>query len=792
LSERPGSPRSRRNGLAAVAARPLCFDLFLALAVLAAGAGCLGESRFHCDDHRQCARGEERGFCEASGVCSFADESCELGRRYARFADGAGKLGGQCVDPAPCLGTPVVEVRAGGDHACYRRLDGRLDCWGRNDRGQLGDGTFAPRSVPAPILGFPGPVRGFALGTDASCAIDQDGRVFCWGEGPGLLGEGRASAPARSPVGVPGVSGALELALGADFACARTLEGVVCWGGNQEGQLGRGDRSELGGPAPVALSAPAEQIIAGRGHACARLRDGTVSCWGDGRLGQLGTGDALARPQPTTVVTAAEAQAGVVEIAAGGAHTCARRRDGGLICWGDNSAGQLGAGAPPAVLSPTPLAGLPLVGKVRLGDRHTCVVLGDESVACFGDGRGGRLGAVASPVNPYTPVAGVHDVLELAAGIGFSCALQRDTTVRCWGEDGHGQLGAGGVVWRAQPSAIPVVAGAQAVAAGANATCVVRASEVSCFGAGAGVLGEVREDQSGPVPVRIPAGVVEVAVGAVGACARTLDRTIWCWGRNAGPLPTLRSGITAADQVSHGRAHVCVRSRGRVLCWGENQAGQLGQAAHEGFGEPGVVPVVSAAVEIATGDDHSCARDEQGVVFCWGRGDQGQLGDGRAVTSALPVAVPLAAPAVALTAGAAHSCAVLADRRLWCWGRGAEGQLAGEARAASPTPVAVAALGDVDETVAGSTFTCVRSAGRVSCFGAGPARAAAADDFTSAGPREVPFPEATSAIAAGGDHVCAVAVSGAVRCLGLDSRGQLGTGRPLFSARPRPVAVACR
>jgi hypothetical protein len=51
--------------------------------------------------------------------------------------------------------------------------------------------------------------------------------------------------------------------------------------------------------------------------------------------------------------------------------------------------------------------------------------------------------------------------------------------------------------------------------------------------------------------------------------------------------------------------------------------------------------------------------------------------------------------------------------------------------------------------------------------------------------------EGVATVAAGAEHGCSLDLGGGLRCFGLDASGQLGTGRPLFSARPRPVAIAC-
>jgi alpha-tubulin suppressor-like RCC1 family protein len=777
---------------------PAAFVGFAALVAVLALA-CLPRGRFHCDDDRQCTSPSgARGFCEAGGVCSFEDRACALGRRYARFTDEGGNHSGSCVDAQACVGTPVIEVAAGGAHACLRRLDGKLYCWGRNDRGQLGDGSFTPRAVPAPVAGLAGAARAVALGEAFTCAIDPDRRVACWGEGgAGQLGD--VLVPRRaSPAVVPGVIGALELALGSDFACARLGDGAVwCWGATRAPsttsapQLGRGGGVAGLAPAPVALPGAAVQVVAGADFACARLADGGVACWGHNEAGQLGVGDTESRAVPARVPGLAD----VVELAAGGAHTCALGRAGDLWCWGGNDVGQASPAGPAAVLQPAGVPGV-VATRVRLGARHTCIVRPDETVACFGASDRDQLGPrdLAAP-NPA--VAGLGNVLELSVGGAFACALQRDTTVRCWGDDRHGQLGAGAAVVRARPSPVPAVSGVAALSAGAHGTCVQRAGEVACFGAA--TLVAAAGDASTPSPVRIPAGVVELAAGATGACARTLDRDVWCWGADAG-APRLRSGASAVDQISHGRAHACARARARALCWGENGFGQLGQPVPVGgFGsasaDPAAVPVPGAVVEISTGDDHSCARVESGTVYCWGRGDGGQLGDGRTSTSAQPVAVALPEPARLLASGGSHSCARVESGAVYCWGRGDGGQLGDGARVDAPLPVRVAGLGAVEALALGSEFSCALAAGALSCWGAGDAGQLGAfeavDTRGAPTPRPVPLASPITAVAAGGQHTCVLDGAGDLRCFGLDAHGQLGTGRLLSSAWPRPVALTC-
>lgn len=79
------------------------------------------------------------------------------------------------------LPAPAAEVAVGiGGHACARLATGAVHCWGRNEHGQLGDGTTTDRKAPAKVLGVEKATR-IAAGLDTACAI-AEGRLFCWGQ----------------------------------------------------------------------------------------------------------------------------------------------------------------------------------------------------------------------------------------------------------------------------------------------------------------------------------------------------------------------------------------------------------------------------------------------------------------------------------------------------------------------------------------------------------------------------------------------------------------------------------
>ena len=91
------------------------------------------------------------------------------------------------------LGSGVVEIVAGGSHACARHSSGGVRCWGNNRDGQLGDGSLDDRSTPTNVIGLPAGIRQMAAGNTHTCALDANFALYCWGANShGQLGVGSA------------------------------------------------------------------------------------------------------------------------------------------------------------------------------------------------------------------------------------------------------------------------------------------------------------------------------------------------------------------------------------------------------------------------------------------------------------------------------------------------------------------------------------------------------------------------------------------------------------------------
>lgn len=284
----------------------------------------------------------------------------ETGVGYCWGSNEFGQLGSgtnvtYSVYPVPLFlpSRRVAQVAAGAFHGCALLEEtGEVGCWGKGDKGQLGNGyeddlrspSLVIRLIDYEVVEF-NDVTSIAAGSEHTCALLASHEVECWGSNqfmqlgvePGLLSFN------STPIPVPGLEGLSveELAAASVNTCVRAGHDVYCWGGNIDHQLVASDEP-FDGVTRIPLPESSVGIAVGPLFACALSATGAVYCWGTNLAGERGT---LGDPpiEPTLVPLS-----GVKKIFAGaGNQLCALKLDGSVWCWGRGDFGQLGNGRKP-------------------------------------------------------------------------------------------------------------------------------------------------------------------------------------------------------------------------------------------------------------------------------------------------------------------------------------------------------------------------------------------------------------------------------------------------------------
>ncbi|MBS2031711.1 MAG: tandem-95 repeat protein [Deltaproteobacteria bacterium] len=325
---------------------------------------------------------------------------------------------------------------------------------------------------------------------------------------------------------------------------------------------------------------------------------------------------------------------------------------------------------------------------------------------------------------------------QLVSGGNHSCVIRPDHTLWCWGDPGQGELGIGNSNVRFQ--ATPVQVGGstdwQDISAGNSATCGIRGTSdggtLFCWGEGSqGQLGTGQESSTqSPTQVGTNTNWRQVAMDDEHACGVQTDGTLWCWGNNDNDelgnvsgvgtfgnadSPTQSGSDTDWVQVAVGENHSCaVKTSGALYCWGRELDGQLG-VPNPNFNlstpDPQHVGPPDDWAEVAAAGYCTCGLRLDASLYCWG---DSCGGDAPSQVSGGPWV------GVQMDGYKPQICAVKADRSLWCWGDNGFGELGAASPPSSTSPVRVGADNDWVTGAPGDSHTCAMQADAgVQCWG---------------------------------------------------------------------------
>lgn len=349
----------------------------------------------------------------------------------------------------------------------------------------------------------------------------------------------------------------------------------------------------------------------------------------------------------------------IEEISVGSSHVCAFTTEKRPTCWGRNGDGRLGNDSSRFSAIPTSVIGITEVKKISASDTHTCAIAGiDSAVYCWGSNDSGQLGISTEYSSSLVPEIAhgyrsptLTKAIDVSTGNKHACALRDEGPLICWGSQLNGRLGNG--VVSENVKAFPVI---------------------------------VRSYENGQ-PVE---NAVQVVSGVAHSCVLQYDEHVKCWGSNAyGQLGDNSAeqelsraqevpGLDGIKQISAGFYHTCALSKvGKVYCWGDNSAFQLGHKDAEKNDEPMIVTGLNGDEidAIVAGGFHTCALLKSNELKCWGSNSYGERGDENTDASEKPVLVEIGL-VDRVAAGGGTTCArEKGSKQVNCWGYNFFGQL---------------------------------------------------------------------------------------------------------------------
>lgn len=383
----------------------------------------------------------------------------------------------------------------------------------------------------------------------------------------------------------------------------------------------------------------ATQVVAGGFHSCAVYREGGVKCWGQNNFGQLGYGNVenLGDDETVDSLDFLDIDERVVDLSAGLFHNCAVLESGKILCWGANDRGQLGLGHKDSIGDDETLTNAVKLDfgekaqRIYSGTKYNCALMESQNIICWGENSSGQLGlGIAEDIGDdedassftYTNVGAKVLQMDISTISNHSCAALTNGDVKCWGNNNFGQLGYGHTDKLGddeEPASLPSLSFSNNIlklATGFLHTCALGAGQkIQCWGfnnlgqVGLGYSDTIGDDEAansiGALALTESKPMITMATGNNHTCSIGIDFKVYCWG--LGALGATGHGnnqnigddeaVTASNslvnisaefsQISGGLNHTCAleKSEGKVICWGQNNQGQLGLGHTRNIGD---------------------------------------------------------------------------------------------------------------------------------------------------------------------------------------------------------------
>ncbi|MBM4413179.1 MAG: hypothetical protein FJ040_07020 [Chloroflexi bacterium] len=534
-----------------------------------------------------------------------------------------------------------AKISSGYAISCALTTTGNAYCWGRNDYGQLGNGTTSDASAPVAVT-MPTGVTFSEIYVyhRTTCALSTTGNAYCWGwNHAGQLGDGTTN-DSTIPVAVNMPTGVIFTKQGS------VTNGTQCWISTTYTPYCWGSVAIDG-----YLTTPTIPSVLTAISVTDIFQDGSTMCWitvatnmqcvGDNNLGLFGNGTFDSWHEPRNV----SIPSGVTFTRIN--HTplgiCALSSTGNAYCWGWDTHGQLGicSGTHEEKFNTPQLVQVSGSCMIKTLTPTASITptpsITPDTTATFTPTTIPTNTRSSSPVATATLVPNPHMLKDIAVGASFTLGLLQNGTLVTWGINNSNQ------------ATIPRQLSGQLfqqVETGSN-WALALGTNGRVYGWGSNDFNQLN------LPSAVQSNITAISAGFGHAMALTTSGNLVIWGRNDfrqidAPL-NAQTGISA---VAAGHSHSLAIKNGSVIAWGRDTSNQI------------KVPRGLANVtKIAAGFDHSLALTQDGTITCWGNRKDGQCNMPRGLKNVVDI-----------SAGVGYSMALTSDGTVHAWGRNTFGK----------------------------------------------------------------------------------------------------------------------
>jgi uncharacterized repeat protein (TIGR02543 family) len=615
------------------------------------------------------------------------------------------------------------QISAGSSHSVAIKTDGSLWAWGINNYGQLGDDALGETQETPVRVGTENNWRQVVVGYGHTVAIKTDGSLWAWGRNNGgQLGDG-STKQKYTPVRIGTDNNWLQLSALADHTLATKTDGSLwTWGVNNNGQLGLGTTTNRNTPARVGDENDWSEIAAGEFHSLATKTDGSLWSWGGN----------VDNTTPAPVGTENDWD----QITAGTFHSFATKTDASLWSWGPNWYGEIGDGTTErtttpvqvslsssndlndftkdfvitvaASIPPTDITGVPTAtfAGVPLTLTGTATPANaTHKTITWSIKDAGTTGATLSGSSLSTTAAGTVTVTakiqnafglaapaaqKIATGLGQALLIDTNGGLWAWGYGANAQFGDG----RAENENAFLRVGAEnnwaQIAVGDGHSLAIKTDgSLWAWGYSDWLGNGQMQNEATPVRVGTDNDWSEIAADARHSLAIKTDGSLWAWGENRdgqlgdGTTTDRTTPVRVGTennwrQIATGGYHsLAIKTDGSLWAWGDNSNGQLGDITIGNQTSPVRIGTSSGWAQISASASHSLAVKTDGTLWAWGDNTYGQLADAKANQSfpTQPGNVGTERDWSQVSASLFTSFAIKTDGSLWAWGYNEYGQL---------------------------------------------------------------------------------------------------------------------